>query len=228
MKKLLAQKTVSSEELQQLLAAVKVKANPTISFDTEALSKHLTPMLIANIPALDATAVATQLGPLLAQGLPTPATLRQAGDETVAKLNQAFSRQEQRMQVYIDKLGGWMTAIEQRVEKLMSSMPRTVGLDVFRDKRVFLIVFSVPMVCILALLFHSLVMRVSKEQYERLQAQRTLLQERSTLLQDRSDRMTDASMFYVLQIKNYQKKFPKNASYFPAFKPKLHVKPAEK
>lgn len=213
MKKLLAEKAASSAEIQQLLAAVEAKAQPTVAFDTEALAMHVAPLLAAKMPALDAATVAWQIGALLLGELPTPATLRQAGDEAAAKLNQEFSRQEQRMRACVEKLGGWLATIEKRVVKLVDGIPHTVGLDAFYDVRVFLTVFSVPLVCILALMFHSLVMRVSKEQYERVSAS--------------NEQIAHVGLFYSNQIKEYKRKFPKQAVYFRDYHPTPPAQPVE-
>lgn len=203
MKVLLTQKAVSSEEIQQLLAAVEAKEKPTINLNADNLAAYLAPKLAAKIPALNATAVAKQLGPLLMEELPTPDSLRQAGDEAAAKLNQEFSRQEQRMQACVERLGGWMTIIEQRVKKLLDGIPHVVGLEAFRDPKVFLAVFGINLVVMLALMFHSLFMRVPKEEYERVVMENTT--------------MNDSSAFYYNQIKAYQQKFPKTVTYFPEY-----------
>lgn len=213
MKKLLAQNAASSEEIQQLLAAVEAKANPTIEFDTGAVAKHLAPMLAAKIPALNATAVAKQLGPLLVEGLPTPDTLRQAGDEAAAKLNQEFSQQEQRTRAYIEKLGGWLTTIEQRVKELVEGVPSTVGLDAFYDPKVLFAFFGLPTACVVASIFFALIMRVPREEYERVAASNEL--------------MTDTGAFYFNQIKEYKQKFPKAASYFRDYHPAPPTQPVE-
>lgn len=92
MKKLLAQNAASSEEIQQLLAVVEAKANPTINFKAEAVADSLAPKLAAKMPALNAAAVAKQLGPVLVAELPTPAALQQAGNELLTKLNKECRR----------------------------------------------------------------------------------------------------------------------------------------
>jgi len=218
MKTLLAQKAASSEEIQLLLAAIEAKAKPTINFKTEVIAERLAIKMAATMPALDAAAVARQLGPLLLEGLPTPATLRQAGDEAAAKLNREFSQQEERMQAWIVKLGRWLTTIEQRVEKLVDDIPRTVGLDAFYDPKVFLLFLLLPILGIFGIMVHSLTTRVSKEQYEHLQ-------EKSTVLQEQSDRMTDAGIFYSNQIKEYKRKFPKQAVHFRDYRPAPPAQP---
>ena len=220
MKKLLAKKAASSEEIQQLLATIEAKAQQDIKFDTEALAKHLAPLVTAQIPALDAAAVAKQLGPVLMAQLPTPARLQQAGDEVAAKLNQEFLWQEQRMRTSIGKLGGWLTTIEQQVKELVQGIPSTVGLDAFYDPKVFLLFLLLPILGIFGIMVHSLTTRVSKEQYEHLQ-------EKSTVLQEQSDRMTDAGIFYSNQIKEYKRKFPKQAVHFRDYRPAPPAQPVE-
>lgn len=213
MKKLLAQKAVSSEELQQLLAAIEAKANPTIKFDVEAMSKQLAPMLIAKMPALDVIAVVRQLGPLLLEGLPTPATLRQAGDETAAKLNHEFSLQEQRMRTPVAQLGKWLATIEQRVEKLVDGIPRTVGLDAFYDYKVLFVFFGLPTAFVVASICFALIMRVPREEYERVAAS--------------NEKMTDIGAFYFAQINEYKRKFPKSVGYFQDYHSAPPAQPME-
>lgn len=213
MKTLLAQKAASSEEIQLLLAAIEAKAKPTINFKTEVIAERLAIKMAATMPALDAAAVARQLGPLLLEGLPTPATLRQAGDEAAAKLNREFSQQEERMQAWIVKLGRWLTTIEQRVEKLVDDIPRTVGLDAFYDFKVLFAFFGLPVACVLASIFFALVMRVPKEEYERVVASNEL--------------MTDTGAFYFNQINQYKRKFPKYAGFFSDYHSAPPVQPVE-
>jgi Fe2+ transport system protein B len=221
MKKLLAQKAASSEEIQQLLAAVEAKENPTIKFDTEALAKHLTPMLAAKMPALDAAAVAKQLGPVLVAELPTPATLQQAGGELLAKVNSEYKRLDQQVRSFLAAISARLDTMEQRVDSTVNRLPTTVGLDAFHDKRLLLLVLGMPAICLITLIVYSSFFRVSKAQYEQLQAQ-------STLLQEQRDRMTDASMFYSRQINDYKRKFPKAAGgYFRDYHPALAAQSVE-
>lgn len=211
MKKLLAEKAASSEEIQQLLAAVEAKAKPTVNFKIKEMAEYLAPLLAAKLPALDAAAVAKLLGPLLVAGLPTPATLRQAGDEAAAKLNQEFSRQEQRMRACVEKLGEWLATIEQRVTKLVNDIPLTVGLDAFYDYKVVLAFFGLPTACVVASIFFALIMRVPKDEYERVAASNEL--------------MTDTGAFYFNQINEYKRKFPKQAGYFRDYHPAPPAQP---
>jgi Fe2+ transport system protein B len=220
MKTLLAQKAVSSEEIQQLLAAVEAKENPTIKFDTEALAKYLTPMLVAKIPALDAVAVAKQLGPVLVTELPTPATLQQAGGELLVKVNKEYRRLDQQIQSFLAAISKRLDTMEQRVDSTVNQVPTTVGLNAFYDKRLLLLVIGMPAICLITLIIYSSFFRVSSAQYEQLQAQ-------SAQLQQERDRMTDASMFYSGQISNYKRKFPKAAGYFRDYRPAPIVQSVE-
>ena len=219
MKKLLAEKAASSEEIQQLLAAVEAKAQPTIKFDTEALAKHLTPLLAAQIPALDAAAVARQLGPLLVKELPTPAALQQAGSELLAKINNEYKRLDQQVRSMLASISARFETMEQRVDSTVNRVPTTVGLNAFYDKRLLLLVLGMPAICLISLIIYSSFFQVSKEQYEHLQKQSNLLQEQSTLLQRQNDRITDAGIFFSNQIKEYKRKFPKAVGYFRDYHP---------
>ncbi|WP_223648920.1 hypothetical protein [Hymenobacter psoromatis] len=212
MKMLLAQKGASSEEIQQLLAAVEAKANPTINFNGEAVANNLAPKLVAKIPALDAAAVAKQLGPVLVAELPTPATLQQAGGELLTRLNKEYRRLDQQVQSFLAAISARLDTMEQRVDSTVNRLPTTVGLDAFHDKRLLLLVLGMPAICLVTLIIYSSFFRVPRAQYEQLQAQ-------STLLQEQSNRMTDASMFYSGQINAYKRKFPKAAGYFRDYHP---------
>ncbi|GAA4014661.1 hypothetical protein GCM10022408_29850 [Hymenobacter fastidiosus] len=227
MKKLLAEKAASSEEVQQLLAAVEAKAQPTITFDTEALAKHLAPLLAAQMPALNAAAVAKQLGPLISAGLPTSDTLRQAGSDTAARINKEFAQQEKRTLDFVGYLRGEMLVVKDQVEEIVDQMPKSVGLDIFRDKRILAMVLGTPIVCLLALIIYSSFFRVSKGQYEQLQQQSILLQQQRTLLKQQSDRMADAGIFYSNQIKGYKRKYPKSAGYFRDYRPMSLAQPVK-
>ncbi len=209
---LLAQKGASSEEIQQLLAAVEAKANPTINFNGEAVANNLAPKLVAKIPALDAAAVAKQLGPVLVAELPTPATLQQAGGELLTRLNKEYRRLDQQVQSFLAAISARLDTMEQRVDSTVNRLPTTVGLDAFHDKRLLLLVLGMPAICLVTLIIYSSFFRVPRAQYEQLQAQ-------STLLQEQSNRMTDASMFYSGQINAYKRKFPKAAGYFRDYHP---------
>ena len=219
MKKLLAEKAASSEEIQQLLAAVEAKAQPTIKFDTEALAKHLTPLLAAQIPALDAAAVAKQLGPLLVKELPTPAALQQAGSELLAKINNEYKRLDQQVRSMLASISARFETMEQRVDSTINRMPTTVGLNAFYDKRLLLLVLGMPAICLVALIIHSSFFRVAKGQYEQLQLQSALLQQQRTLLRQQNDQMTDASIYYYNQVKAYKRRFPKSAGYLRDYHP---------
>ena len=219
MKKLLAEKAASSEEIQQLLAAVEAKAQPTIKFEPEALAKHLAPLVVAQIPALNAAAVAKQLGPLLVKELPTPVALQQAGVELLAKVNNEYKRLDQQVRSMLASISARFETMEQRVDSTVNRVPTTVGLNAFYDKRLLLLVVGMPAICLVALIIHSSFFRVAKGQYEQLQKQSNLLQEQRTFLQGQNDRITDAGIFYSNQIKEYKRKFPKAVGYFRDYHP---------
>lgn len=227
MKKLLAEKTASSEEVQQLLAAIEAKSQPTVRLDTEALAKHLAPLVAAQIPALNATAVAKQLSPLLMKEMPTPAALQQAGIELLAKINNEYKRLDQQVRAMLASISARFDTMEQRVDTTVSRIPATVGLDAFYDKRLLLLVVGMPTICLVSLIIYSSFFRVSKGQYEELQQQSALLQQQRTLLKQQSDRMIDAGIFYSNQIKEYKRKFPKSARYFRDYHPAPPVKSPE-
>lgn len=227
MKKLLAEKAASSEEIQKLLAAVEAKAQPTIKLDSEALAKRLAPLVAAQIPALDVAALAKRLGPLLSAELPTSDTLRQAGSDTAARINKEFAQQEKRTLDFVGYLRGEMLVVKEQVEEIVDQMPKSVGLDIFRDKRILAMVLGTPIVCLLALIIYSSFFRVSTGQYERLQQQSALLQRQRTLLRQQNDQITDAGIYYSNQIKAYKRKFPKSAGYFRDFRPALPPQPAK-
>ena len=218
MKKLLAEKSASSEEIQQLLATVEAKAQPTVRFDTEALAEHLAPLVVAKIPALNAAAVAKQLSPLLVKELPTPAALQQAGIELLAKINNEYKRLDQQVRAMLASISARFDTMEQRVDGTVTRMPTTVGLDAFHDKRLLLLVVGMPAICLVSLIIYSSFFRVPKEQYEHLQ-------EQSALLQGQNDRITDAGIFYSNQIKEYKRKFPKAVGYFRDYHPAPSIRP---
>ena len=219
MKKLLAEKAASSEEIQQILAATEAKAQPTVRFDTEALAKHLAPLVATQIPALNAAAVAKQLGPLLVKELPTPAALQQAGSQLLAKINSEYIRLDQQVRTFLASISARLDTLEQRVDSTVNRVPTTVGLDAFRDKRLLLLVVGMPAVCLVSLLIYSSFFRVSNEKYERLQAQITLLRQQHNLLKRESEQLTNAGFFYYSQVKEYKRKFPKAAGYFREYHP---------
>lgn len=219
MKKLLAQKAVSSEEIQQLLEAVEAKANPTINFNAEAVADGLAPKLVAKIPALNVTALAKQLGPVLMTEMPTPVTLHQAGSELLAKINGEYRGLGKQVQSFLAAISTCLDTMEQRVGATVDKVPKTVGLDAFYDARVSLLVFGMPFICLVSLFIYSSFFRVPQAQYEGLEAQHVLLQQKNVQLQAESDRMTDAGIFYLNQIKAYKRKFPKSAGYFRTYRP---------
>ena len=219
MKTLLAEKAASSEEIQQLLAAVEAKAQPNIKFDTESVAKHLAPLVAAQIPSLNAAAVAKQLGPLLGKELPTPAALQQAGIELLAKINNEYKRLDQQVRAMLASISARFDTMEQRVDSTINRVPTTVGLDAFHDKRLLLLVVGMPALCFVALIIYCSFFRVSKGQYEELQQQSALLQQQHTLLRQQNDRMTDASIYYYNQVKAYKRRFPKSAGYFRDYHP---------
>ena len=218
MKKLLAEKAASSEEIQQLLAAVEAKAKPTVNFKIKEMAEYLAPLLAAKLPALDVAAVAKQLGPLLVKELPTPAALQQAGVELLAKINSEYKRLDQQVRSFLAMISTRLDAMEQRVDGTVTRIPTTVGLNAFHDKRLLLLVVGMPTICLISLIIYSSFFRVSKEQYEQLQAQ-------STLLQGQNDEVTDAGIFYSNQIKEYKRKFPKQAGYFRDYHPAQPAQP---
>jgi hypothetical protein len=227
MKKLLSEKPASSEEIQQLLAAVEAKAQPTVRFATEALAEHLAPLVAAQIPALNATAVAKQLGPLLMKELPTPAALQQTGTELLAKINGEYKRLDQQVRAMLTSISARFDTMEQRVDGTVNRMPTTVGLDAFHDKRLLLLVMGMPAICLMSLIIYSSFFRVSKGQYEQLQQQSALLQQQNTILKQQNDRMADAGIYYSNQIKRYRRKFPKSAGYFRDYHPAPLAQPVE-
>lgn len=227
MKKLLAETPASSEEIQQLLAAVEAKAQPNIKFDTESVAKHLAPLVAAQIPSLNAAAVAKQLGPLLLKELPTPAALQQAGIELLAKINNEYKRLDQQVRAMLASISARFDTMEQRVDSTVSRMPTTVGLNAFHDKRLLLLVVGMPALCLIALIIYSSFFRVSVGQYEKLQQQNALLQQQSALLRQQNDWMADAGIFYSNQIKGYKRKFPKSAGYFRDYRPTPLAQPVE-
>ena len=226
MKKLLAEKPASSEEIQQLLAAVEAKAQPTVRFDTEALAEHLAPRVAAQIPALNAAAVAKQLGPLLMKELPTPAALQQAGTELLAKINSEYKRLDQQVRAMLASISARFDTMEQRVDSTVNRVPTTVGLNAFYDKRLLLLVVGMPVLCLVSLLIYSSFFRVSKEQYEQLKQQSTLLRQQHSLLKKESEQLTNASSFYYNQVKEYKRKFPKATGYFRDYHPASPAKSA--
>ena len=226
MKKLLAEKPASSEEIQQLLATVEAKAQPTVRFDTEALAEHLAPLVAAQIPALNAAAVAKQLGPLLVKELPTPAALQQAGNELLAKINSEYKRLDQQVRAMLASISARFDTMEQRVDRTVNRVPTTVGLNAFYDKRLLMLVVGMPVLCLVSLLIYSSFFRVSKEQYEQLQQQSTLLRQQHFLLKKESDQLSDAGFFYYNQVKAYKRKFPKAAGYFRDYHPAPAAQPA--
>ena len=219
MKKLLAEKPASSEEIQQLLAAVEAKAKPTVNFKIKEMAEYLAPLLAAKLPALDVAAVAKQLGPLLVKELPTPAALQQAGIELLAKINNEYKRLDQQVRAMLTSISARFDTMEQRVDSTVNRMPTTVGLNAFHDKRLLLLVVGMPAICLMSLIIYSSFFRVSKGQYEKLQQQNALLQQQSTLLRQQNDRMANAGIFYSNQIKGYKRKFPKAAGYFRDYRP---------
>lgn len=226
MKKLLAQKAVSSEQIQQLLTAVEAKAQPAVKFEPEALAKHLAPLVAAKIPDLNAADVAKRIGFLLLAGLPTPDTVRQAGEQASAKINQEFVKQQNWTLNFVGYLKGEMLAVQDQVGKTVDQMPKSVRLD-SRDKRILAIVLATPLLFLLALGIHSSFFRVSKQQYEQLQQQTALLQQQRTLLRQKHDRMTDAAIYYSNQINVYKRKFPKAAGYFRNYRPMPLAQPVK-
>ena len=220
MKKLLAEKAASSEEIQQLLAAVEAKVKPTVNFKIKEMAEYLAPLLAAKLPALDAAAVAKQLGPLLVKELPTPAALQQAGVELLAKINNEYKRLDQQVRSFLVMISTRLDTMEQRVDSTVTRLPTTVGLNAFHDKRLLLLVVGMPAICLISLIIYSSFFRVPKEQYEHLQ-------EQSVLLQGHNDRMTDAGIFYSNQIKEYKRKFPKQAGYFRDYRPAPLTQPVE-
>ena len=226
MKKLLAEKAASSEEIQKLLAAVEAKAQPTIKLDSEALAKRLAPLVTAQIPSLDAADVAKRIGFLLLAGQPTPDTVRQAGEQASAKINQEFVNQQNWTLNFVGYLKGEMLAVQDQVGKTVDQMPKSVRLD-SQDKRILAIVLATPLVFLLALSIHSSFFRVSKQQYEQLQQQTALLQQQRTLLRQKHDRMTDAAIYYSNQINVYKRKFPKAAGYFRNYRPMPLAQPVK-
>ena len=219
MKKLLAEKPASSEEIQQLLAAVEAKAKPTVNFKIKEMAEYLAPLLAAKLPALDAAAVVKQLGPLLVKELPTPAALQQAGVELLAKINNEYKRLDQQVRSFLVMISTRLDTMEQRVDSTVTRLPTTVGLNAFHDKRLLLLVVGMPAICLISLIIYSSFFQVSKEQYQRLQKQ-------NTLLQGQNDRITDAGIFYSNQIKEYKRKFPKQSVYFHDYHPAQPVEPA--
>ena len=212
MKLLLAQKAATSEEIQQLLAAVEAKANPTINLNAEAVADCLVQQLVAKIPALNAAALAKQLGPALMAELPTPATLQQAGGELLAKVNGEYKRLDQQVRSMLASISARFDMMEQRVDSAVNRIPTTVGLNAFYDKRLLLLVVGMPAICLVALIIYSSFFRVGKRQYEQLQQQ-------SILMQQQNDQTTDAGIYYLNQIKGYKRKFPRSADYFRDYQP---------
>lgn len=225
MKKLLAEKAASSEEIQQLLAATEAKAQPTVRFDTEALAKHLAPLVASQIPALNAAAVAKQLGPLLVKELPTPAALQQAGTELLTKINNEYKRLDQQVRAMLASISARFDTMEQRVDTTVKRVPTTVGLNAFHDKRLLLLVVGMPTICLMSLLIYSSFFRVSRGQYEQLQQQSTLLRQQHAILKRESEQLTNAGFFYYNQVKEYKRKFPKAAGYFRDYHPTSPAKP---
>lgn len=117
--------------------------------------------------------------------------------------------------------------MEQRIDSTVNRLPTTVGLDAFHDKRLLLMVLGMPAICLVALIIYSSFFRVSKAQYDRLEAQSASLQQKSVLLQAESDRVVDAGIYYSNQIKAYKRKFPKAAGYFRDYHPTPLTQPVE-
>ena len=204
MEKLLAQgPAVSKEDIKALLEGVEAKATPEIVFNVQQLAASLAQPLAAKMPALDAAAVAKTLLPPLTNGMPTPETLRKTGDEFIAKLNSEFTRLDKNIQTFLASIVKRLELMEQRMDNTAGQMPRTVGLDAFRDKKVLLLTVGVPIICLLAMLVNSVCFRVSRSDYERLQAD--------------YHTMEDTSYYFYQQVKNYKQKFPKAAAYFPDY-----------
>ena len=227
MKKLLAEKAASSEEIQQLLAAVEAKAKPTVNFKIKEMAEYLAPLLAAKLPALNVADVAKQLGPLLVKELPTPAALQQAGVELLAKINSEYKRLDQQVHAMLASISARFDTMERRVDSTVNRMPTTVGLDAFYDKRLLLLVVGMPTICLMSLIIYSSFFRVSKGQYEELQQQSAFLQQQRTLLRQQNDQMADAGIYYSNQIKAYKRKFPKAAGYFRDYRPAPPAQPVE-
>ena len=221
MNMLLAQgPVISSEDLKTLLAAAESKTNPVTELDAERFTMAVIPELIAKMPVFNAASVARQLGPVLTAGLPTPDTLRAAGIEAADTINQEFTRLDRRFSSLLTQMEDRMLEMEKRIEESVDRLPSTVGLDAFYDPKVFLLFLLLPILCVFGIMVHSLTTRVSKEQFEHLQ-------ERSVLLKKQNDLMNDADAFYFTQIKEYKRKFPKAAGYFPDYRSVTLVQPVE-
>ena len=214
MKMLVAQKGATSEEIQQLMEAVEAKAKPTINLNSDALAKLLANLMTPLIPALNASAVAKQLGPVLLAGLPTPDTLREAGREAAALLAQEFTRQGEQRRAYAQHLDKTLKEAEQRVAKLVGSVPHTVGLDAFYDYRVRFLFFGLPAALATFALFFALFLRVPQKEYDRVV---TLSEMRRKL-----------GFFYSQQIRDYKRSNPKTADRFPEYQPTYPATPAAK
>ena len=188
-------KPASVADLQALMARVEAKSRPTLTFPASEAARLLAPQLLPLLPTPVSLAAAGQhAAALIEAGIAT------GTDQSVAHI--VASVQESARQ---------LSAAAAVLTKAAEAVPRSVPVDFLCGwGHVFGLMLG-PLTAVLLFLWGlGAFSGVAQAKYERLQ------QEQQALTRANEQLRTEGR-FYLDQVQQYRKKFPKAAAYFPKY-----------
>jgi hypothetical protein len=188
-------KPASVADLQTLMASVETKSRPTLTFPASEAARLLAPQLL----------------PLL----PTPDNLAAAGKHAAALIEagiEAGSRQSiDQVTACVQESTRQLAAAADALTKAAETVPRSVRVDFLQGWRWPTGLVVGPVVLLLLVLWlGGAFSGVAQAKYDQVQQQKKALTQAN-------EKLLTEGRFYLDQVQRYRKKFPKAASYFPAY-----------
>ena len=199
-------KPASVADLQALVASVEAKNRPMLTFPAAEAARLLAPQLLPLLPTPDNLAAAGKhASALLEAGI--AAGTQQSIDQVTARV-QASTQQ--------------LSAAAAALTKAVETVPRSVPVDFLRGwAHVFGLALG-PLAAVLLFLWGlGAFSGVAQAKYDRLK------QEQQALTRANEQLRTEGR-FYLGQVQQYRKKFPKAASYFPKYVAPANLVPTAK
>jgi len=188
-------KPASVADLQALVARVEAQSRPTLTFPAPEAARLLAPQLL----------------PLL----PTPVNLAAAGQHAAALIEAGIATGTDQSIAHIvarvQESTRQLTAAAAVLTKAAETVPRSVPVDFLRGwAHVFGLALG-PLAAVLLFLWGlGAFSGVAQAKYDRLE-------QKQQALTRANEQLRTEGRFYLDQVQQYRKKFPKAASYFPKY-----------
>ena len=190
-------KPASVADLQALVASVEAKSRPTLTFPAAEAARLLAPQLLPLLPTpANLAAAGKHAADLLEVGIAT------GTDQSIAHVVACVEESVQQLTA---------AAAAAALTKAAGTVPRSVPVDFLRGwGHVFGLMLG-PLTAVLLFLWGlGPFSGVAQAKYDRLEQQQQALTRAN-------ERLRTEGRFYLDQVQQYRKKFPKAAPYFPKY-----------